>query len=153
VVKRKTIEEYVEVIYLLEEEEGRAQTGRIASEMRVRPSSATEMLQKLQEEGLLRYETYSGANLTPAGQRLARDLRRSHGVIADFLEIIGVDKDVADADACQMEHHVSRESVEQLQKFVKFAEGTISDPEWRENFRKFCRTGGLLTCNSFSKKE
>lgn len=152
-MKRKTIEEYVEVIYLLEEEDGRAQTGRIASEMRVRPSSATEMLQKLQEEGLLRYETYAGANLTPAGQRLARELKRRHGVIADFLEIIGVERDVADADACQIEHHVSRESVEHLEKFVEFAKGSLHDSEWREIFRKFGGRGELLTCNSCSRKE
>jgi DtxR family Mn-dependent transcriptional regulator len=150
-MKRKTIEEYVEVICLLEEEDGRAQTGRIASEMRVRPSSATEMLQKLQEEGLLRYETYAGATLTPSGQRLAWELRRRHAVIADFLEIIGVDRGVANADACEIEHHVSRESIEQLQKFVEFAKESLCDPEWRENFRKFCRKGGPLACD-FSKR-
>jgi DtxR family Mn-dependent transcriptional regulator len=152
-VKRKTIEEYVEVIYLLEAKDGRAQTGRIASEMKVRPSSATEMLQKLQEEGLLRYETYSGANLTPAGQRLARDMRRRHGVIADFLEMIGVERAIADADACQIEHHVSRESVEKLEKFVEFAKGSLRDPEWREKIRRFGRIGELLACNSCSRKE
>jgi DtxR family Mn-dependent transcriptional regulator len=152
-VKRKTIEEYVEVIYLLEAEDGRAQTGRIARELKVRPSSATEMLQKLQEEGLLRYEIYSGANLTPAGKKLARELKRRHGVIADFLEIIGVERAIADADACQIEHHVSRESMEKLEKFVEFAKGSLHDPEWRGNFRKFCRKGELLACNSCSRKE
>jgi Mn-dependent DtxR family transcriptional regulator len=149
-LKRKTIEEYVEVIYLLEEADGRAQTGRIARELRVRPPSATEMLQKLQEEGLLRYEIYSGANLTSSGKRLARELQRRHGVIADFLEIIGVERDVADADACQMEHHVSRESVEQLEKFIEFARGSLSDPEWNRDFRKFCRRGEPLARNTYS---
>jgi Mn-dependent DtxR family transcriptional regulator len=152
-LKRKTIEEYVEVIHLLEEADGRAQTGRIASELKVRPSSATEMLQKLQEEGLLRYEIYSGANLTSSGKRLARELQRRHGVIADFLEIIGVERDVADADACQMEHHVSRESVEQLEKFIEFARGSLSDPEWRRDYSKFCRGGEPLACNTYGGED
>ena len=135
------MEEYIETISSLEDRDGRAQTGKIASEMNVKPSSATEMLQKLQGEGLLKYETYSGATLTHAGQKLARDLKRKHGVIADFLEIIGVEKSVADADACQIEHHVSRESIEQLEKFVEFARGSLHDPHWIDNFRKFCKTG------------
>jgi DtxR family Mn-dependent transcriptional regulator len=151
-LKRKTIEEYVEVIHLLEEEDGRAQTGRIARELRVRPPSATEMLQKLKDKGLLRYETYSGANLTPAGQRLARELKRRHSVIADFLEIIGVEREVANADACQMEHHVSRESVEQLEKFIEFARGSLSDPGWRRDFSKFCRRKEPSGCNMHSGK-
>lgn len=146
------MEEYIETISTLEDREGKAQTGKIASEMNVRPSSATEMLQKLQEEGLLRYETYSGATLTPAGKELARDLDRKHGVIADFLEIIGVSKSVADADACQIEHHVSRESVEQLEKFVEFARGSLHDPNWIRNFRKYCETGRPVDCNSCGRR-
>lgn len=146
------MEEYIETISTLEDREGKAQTGKIASEMNVRPSSATEMLQKLQEEGLLRYETYSGATLTPAGKKLARDLDRKHGVIADFLEIIGVSKSVADADACQIEHHVSRESVEQLEKFVEFARGSLHDPNWIRNFRKYCETGRPVDCNSCGRR-
>jgi len=137
-MRKKTIEEYIETISSLEDREGRAQTGRVASRMNVKPSSATEILQKLQGEGLLKYETYSGATLTPAGKKLARDLNRKHGVIAEFLEIIGVEKSVADADACQIEHHVSRESFEQLEKFVEFAKGSLHDPEWIDSFRKFC---------------
>ncbi len=151
-MRKKTLEEYIETISFLEDREGRAQTGKIASEMNVRPSSATEMLQKLQGEGLLKYETYSGATLTPAGQQLARDLKRKHGIIADFLEIIGVEKSVADADACQIEHHVSRESVEQLEKFVEFAKSSLHDPQWIENFRKFCETGEMVACNFCGEK-
>jgi Mn-dependent DtxR family transcriptional regulator len=147
------MEEYIETISSLEDREGRAQTGKIASEMNVRPSSATEMLQKLQEEGLLRYEIYSGATLTPAGKKMAQDLDKKHGVIADFLEIIGVTKSVADADACQIEHHVSRESVEQLEKFVEFAKCSLHDPKWMKNFRKYCETGEPVACNFCSERE
>ena len=42
-MKRKRVEEYIEIIHALELEEGRAATGRIAAEMGVKPSSATEM--------------------------------------------------------------------------------------------------------------
>lgn len=140
-MRRKTVEEYIETIHALELTEGRAATGRIARDMGVKPSSATEMLRKLQKEGLLQYESYAGATLTDAGKRLAVELVGKHRAIADFLEIIGVRRSVAERDACQMEHHVGRETMEQLEKFVQFA--GLSSPEsvWIESFRRYCQTG------------
>jgi Mn-dependent DtxR family transcriptional regulator len=52
-MRKKTVEEYIEIIHALEVREGRAATGKIAAEMGVKPSSATEMVKKLQKEGLL----------------------------------------------------------------------------------------------------
>jgi len=146
-MRQKTMEEYIEIIHALEIRDGRAATGRIATEMKVRPSSATEMLRKLQHEGLLQYETYAGATLTESGRKLALDLKCKHKVIADFLEIIGVDRSVAERDACQMEHHVGRETMERLKRFVQFASLSPSEPLWIENFRRYCETGELVGCN------
>ncbi len=140
-MRRKTVEEYIEIIHALELKEGRAATGRIAEEMGIKPSSATEMLQKLQKEGLLQYESYAGATLTDSGRRLALELKSKHRAIADFLEIIGVQKSVAERDACQMEHHVGRETMERLEKFVQFAGLFSSEPIWIENFKRYCETG------------
>ncbi|MBN1236184.1 MAG: metal-dependent transcriptional regulator [Methanotrichaceae archaeon] len=146
-MRQKTVEEYIEIIYALEIRDGRAATGKIASEMKIKPSSATEMLKKLQKEGLLQYETYAGATLTDCGKRLALELRSKHKAIADFLEIIGVDRRVAERDACQMEHHVGRETMEKLERFVQFAGLSSYEPLWVENFRRYCETGQPGECN------
>ena len=146
-MRRKRVEEYIEIIHALELEEGRAATGRIAAEMGVKPSSATEMLQKLQNEGLLHYESYAGATLTDSGRRLALELKGKHRAIADFLEIIGVDRSSAEKDACQMEHHVGQETMERLKKFVQFAGLSSRQPIWIENFKRYCETGQLEECN------
>jgi len=146
-LRQKTMEEYIEIIHALEIQEGRAATGRIASKMKVKPSSATEMLRKLQDEGLLKYETYAGATLTDSGRKLALELKGKHKAIADFLEIIGVDRSIAERDACQMEHHVGQETMERLKRFVQFASLSPSEPLWIENFRRYCETGELVECN------
>ena len=146
-MKRKRVEEYIEIIHALELEEGRAATGRIAAEMGVKPSSATEMLQKLQNEGLLHYESYAGATLTDSGRRLALELKGKHRAIADFLEIIGVDRNSAEKDACQMEHHVGRETMERLKKFVQFAGLSSRQPIWIENFKRYCENGRAEKCD------
>lgn len=140
-MRRITKEEYIETIDVLEKKDERAQTGQIAEKMDVKPPSVTEMLQKLQDEGLVDYEPYLGASLTPAGKRLAEELMVRHKVIADFLDIIGVERKLAEQDACQIEHHVSKLTAERLRKFVEFVHTAPRDPGWIESFKTFCETG------------
>lgn len=147
-MKRKTIEEYIEIIFVLEQTEQRAHTGRIAAEMGVKPPSVTQILRKLEREGLVRHEPYGGATLTPAGEAIAEALMARHRIIADFLEIIGVDRDRAELDACQIEHYVAGQTVERLAKFVEFVKSAPRDPRWMEHFRHFCNTGQRIDCKS-----
>ncbi|MDP2797381.1 MAG: metal-dependent transcriptional regulator [Methanoregula sp.] len=120
-MRPKTIEEYIETICVLEQRNGRAQTGMIASRMGVKPPTITEMLQKLEREGLIHYESYNGAILTGSGKKMARELMQKHRIIANLLEILGIDRELAEVDACQIEHHVSPETLKTLEQFVEFA--------------------------------
>ncbi|MCK4266982.1 MAG: metal-dependent transcriptional regulator [Thermoplasmata archaeon] len=151
-MRRITKEEYIETIDVLERKDGRAQTGQIAEMMDVKPPSVTEMLQKLQGEGLVDYEPYLGASLTPAGIRLAAELTARHKVIADFLEIIGVERELAEQDACQIEHHVSKVTAERLQEFVRFVQEAPRDPKWIEHFKTYCETGEREECQEEGRK-
>jgi len=136
-MRHKTIEEYIEAICVLERKNGRVQTGVIAEFMGVKPPSITEMLQKLHKQGLIHYESYSGATLTESGKEMARELMQKHRIIADFLEIFGIDRALAEIDACQIEHCVSHETVKALEKYVEFVR---SDPLATESIRRFRST-------------
>lgn len=133
-MRHKTIEEYIETIYVLEQRNGRAQTGMIAEHMGIKPPSITEMLHKLKQEGLIHYEAYTGATLTSAGNRMARDLMQKHRVIADLLEIFGIEREHAEVDACEIEHHVSTKTLKRLGQFVEFVR---EDPATTESIRRF----------------
>ena len=74
-------------------------------------------------------------------------LMEKHRTLADFLEIIGVDRSDADIDACQIEHHVSERTMERLHKFVEFVRSAPRDPKWLEHFEYFCRTGERPECD------
>ncbi|CCJ37524.1 DtxR family iron dependent repressor [Methanoculleus bourgensis MS2] len=141
-MRRKTKEEYIEIICLLEREQGRAQTGMIAEAIDVKPPSVTEMLRKLEEKGLIIYEPYAGATLTPAGLEMARDLRQRHRTFADLLGLLGVDAGTAEADACQFEHHVSPETLEHLGLFLEFLRESPEGRQSLEDFREFRRRRG-----------
>jgi DtxR family transcriptional regulator, Mn-dependent transcriptional regulator len=146
-MKRKTTEEYVETIFILQNTNGFAKTGKISSEMGIQPSSVTEMLQKLQEEGYIQYEPYKGAVLTEAGKELAREVMKKHKIIADFLEIIGVERELAEADACQIEHHVTVKTLQRLGKFVEFINNAPHEPRWLEHFNHYIKTGERRQCS------
>lgn len=152
-IKRKTIEEYVETIFFLQNRNGNAKTGRISSQIGVQPSSVTEMLQKLQEEGYIQYEPYKGAELTETGKILAHELMSKHKIIADFLEIIGVQRELAEADACQIEHHVTAKTMQRLGKFVEFINDAPHEPKWIEHFNYYIKTGKRKHCNFYEEKE
>lgn len=152
-IKRKTTEEYIETIYVLQKREGYAKTGKISAQLGVRSSSVTEMLQKLQEEGYVQYEPYKGALLTDFGKQIAHELMSKQRIIADFLEIIGVTKGLAEADACQIEHHVTAKTLERLGKFVEFIHNAPHEPQWIDHFQYYLETGKRKICNHYKEKE
>ena len=145
-MRRKTVEEYLESIWVLEMKDGCAHTGAIASKMGVRPPSVTEMLQKLQMEGFVTYQPFIGAKLTRSGRKKARELMRKHRVIADFIEFLGIGRELAEVDACEMEHHVSKRTMERLEKFVTFVRDAPRDPRWISHYHHYCDTGERIGC-------
>ncbi len=142
----KTVEEYIEVIYALQQKHGHVHTNDVASILGVAPASVTEMLQKLSKKNLVNYEPYHGVTLAADGGKMAKELMQKHKTLAEFLEIIGVDRKDAEVDACQIEHHVSPQTMKQLNKFVEFVRDAPQDPRWLEHFKHFCKTGKRLRC-------
>ncbi|MBS3781309.1 MAG: metal-dependent transcriptional regulator [Candidatus Thermoplasmatota archaeon] len=151
-MKRKTLEEYLKVIYLLEKRNGHAKTGEISSELDVKPPSVTEMLKKLEEEGYLKYKRYEGVKLTRTGKNIARNLMISHETIADFLKIIGVEGEQAELDACELEHHISQTTLKKLNKLIEFIDDAPDEPKWIEHYRHYVKTGERKECE-FYKNE
>jgi DtxR family Mn-dependent transcriptional regulator len=146
-MKTKTIEEYIETIHALQKKHGHAHTNDVASVLGVAPPSATEMLQKLGKQKLVKYVPYRGATLTDKGERMARELLEKHRTLAEFLELIGVGQEDAEIDACKIEHHVSEDTINQLNKFLEFVRDAPHDPRWLAHFRHFCETGERLSCD------
>ncbi len=134
-MKSKTQEEYIEAIHALQQKHDHVHTNDLAQTLKVAPPSATEMLQKLSKRKLVNYVPYHGVTLTKKGERIAFELKERHKTLAEFLEIIGVDKKDAENDACQIEHHVSSQTIKQLNKFVEFVRNAPSDSKWWKNLR------------------
>ncbi|TLY02671.1 MAG: transcriptional regulator MntR [Thaumarchaeota archaeon] len=113
------MEDYLEVIYELIAQKGYATTVDISSYLNVSSPSVTKMLQRLNESGHLNYEKYRGISLTESGIAVAKNIHDRHGVLAEFLKIIGVDEDTASRDAEGIEHHLHPETLKKLEEFIR----------------------------------
>jgi Mn-dependent DtxR family transcriptional regulator len=101
------VEDYLERILGLINSKGYARVIDIASALKISQASVTNMVQRLDADGLLKYEKYRGLVLTAAGERLARKITHRHRLLTDFLKLLGLDEQVIYHDVEGMEHHIS----------------------------------------------
>jgi len=101
------VEDYLERILELIDSKGYARVVDIANSLNISQASVTNMVQRLDADGLLKYEKYRGLVLTAAGETLARNITRRHQLLTDFLTLLRLDKRVIHHDVEGMEHHIS----------------------------------------------
>jgi DtxR family Mn-dependent transcriptional regulator len=139
-------EDYLEVLDDIISEKGYAKVKDVSKILGVGPSSVTEMFQKLSETGYINYKKYSGVTLTAKGKKIAKKTRKKHDTLINFLLIIGVDKEIANEDACRIEHVVNSETMNRLTKFVDFVQHFNEGPKWLDHFKHFYETGEYVEC-------
>ncbi len=116
-------EDYLEAIYLICRDRGGARSKEIMEHLEVSGPSVTEALQLLSDKKLVNYVPYGPVTLTNQGEALARDVLCRHETLRDFfIEVLGVDADIADQGACKMEHAVSPNIMERMIKYTRFVQ-------------------------------
>lgn len=116
-----TLEDYLEAISRLEAEKTVARVRDIASALSVHKSTVTSALKGLAEKGLVNYHPYEAVTVTAEGKKAAQKITRRHRVIRRFLtDVLSVGEDVAEANACRMEHVIDTEVLERLAMFAEF---------------------------------
>ncbi len=106
----EAVEDYAKAIYALARRScgEPVTTTDVASRMGVTPASASSMLKKLAELGLVAHEPYRGVRLTEDGERLALEVLRHHRLLELYLaEHLGVPWDRVHEEADALEHVLS----------------------------------------------
>jgi DtxR family transcriptional regulator, Mn-dependent transcriptional regulator len=104
------VEDYAKAIYALREDEEPVGITAIAHRLNVTPASASGMVRKLDELGLVTHERYRGVRLTEAGTRLALEMIRHHRLLELYLaESLGVPWDRVHQEAEVLEHVLSED--------------------------------------------
>ncbi|MGD9737672.1 MAG: metal-dependent transcriptional regulator [Solirubrobacterales bacterium] len=107
----EAIEDYAKAIYAISRDrDGPVLNGELAERLGVTPATATSMLQRLAELGLVDYVPYKGVTLTAAGRKLALEVIRHHRLIEAYLaEALGMPEDRVHEEAEVLEHYISEE--------------------------------------------
>ncbi len=119
-MQAERIEEYLEtILYLIKKNNAPAKTKQIADELNVSQPSVTEMVQKLSNEGFVKYKPYYGVEFTEKGALEAARIKRKHQVLEKFLvDVLDVDTKIAHSEACELEHSVSDMVLERICTYI-----------------------------------
>ncbi len=136
-------EDYLKTIYKLSREKSTVRLSELARQLGVKMPSAIQMLRSLEEAGLLKYGNHGLIRLTEQGAKIAKKLYERHQLLKKFLiKYLNIDPEIAERDACGMEHHMSPETYERLIKFIEFMEGCPrGEPLWLTSFHYFLKHG------------
>jgi DtxR family transcriptional regulator, Mn-dependent transcriptional regulator len=138
-----SMEDYLETISSLKEEGKPVTVTAISKVMGVKKPSVNWALTKLSVTGLVLHEKYGNVELTAKGAKIASDVLQRHEILRRFLvDILNVEPDTANNDACRMEHVLSRDSLSRLEKFIDFVLSCPrGDPEWLKGFNYYVEHG------------
>src|SRR5207302_457050 len=109
--RSQAIEDYAKAIYALERRDAEAvSTNALAERLGVTPASASGMVKRLGELGLVEHQPYRGVSLTEDGRRVALEVMRHHRLLELYLvETLGVPWDRVHQEAEVLEHVLSEE--------------------------------------------
>lgn len=136
-----SLEDYLEAVYLIGLKKKVIRVKEIADFLNVKVPSVVDAVSKLQEKGLVFHEKYGYLNLTKSGIDAAKLIYRKHEEIYKFLnQFLGMDKQTSEIDACGIEHHISKDTLERIIKFMEFLETDPEGyPEWLTGFNSFVK--------------
>ena len=115
------IQDYLREIYKLGADGGRVSVTALAKRQGVSPASASAMVKKLAALDLAVHEPYRGITLTTAGEKVALEVIRHHRLLELYLaETLGVHVDEVHDEAERLEHVISEELEERIDKALGF---------------------------------
>jgi DtxR family Mn-dependent transcriptional regulator len=115
----QSLEDYLEMVSFLADE-GEVRVTDIAARLNVSKPSVLTALKILEEQGYLGHERYRTVSLTPKGVVRAREIRDIHNLLTVFLQdVVGVNPEIAEKDACKMEHLLSEETLKKIRSLVR----------------------------------
>lgn len=126
----ESAEDYLEAILMLKHQLGQVRSIDIVNHLGVTKPSVSRAMKLLENDGYITREMNRYLELTPKGLEIAECMYERHKFLSYFLMAIGGDETTATSDACRIEHVISKESFENLKKFVREAiENNILDAD------------------------
>ena len=117
-VLNESAENYLETILILSQILPVVRSVDIANELGFKKSSVSVAMKNLREKEHIKVDEQGFIHLTLSGLEIANMIYERHTLLSSWLIHLGVPADVAAADACKMEHVISKESFEAIKRHV-----------------------------------
>ena len=115
----ESAEDYLESILRLREKQGYVRSIDIVNLLGYSKPSISVAMKHLRENGYIEMDRDNYITLTDSGMAIADRIYNRHKTLKAFLMNLGVDPDVAERDACKIEHDISEESFEKIEEEVR----------------------------------
>ena len=115
---QQSAEDYLETMLILQNKYGYIRSIDIAKHLGVTKPSVSYAVKRLRESGYITMESNGPISLTPPGMEIAKRTYERHTALVSFLTLLGVDEDLAEEDACQIEHVISNDTYLAICRYV-----------------------------------
>ncbi len=112
-------ENYLETILLIKEKKGKVRAVDIIEELGYTKSSVSRAVNILRDKEYIIIDKNGSITFTPKGRETANCLYERHKVLTECLIRLGVEKSIAEKDACRIEHIISKESFQAIKNHVE----------------------------------
>ena len=138
-----SLEDYLEAILLAVRKSRVARVRDIAKRLNVGMSAVTAALKALAKQELINYEPYQFITLTDRGREVANEISSRHRVLREFFtDVLGLDDETAEANACRMEHAADEALLDRLGLFAEFVNHCPrAGDDWVKAFQRYCAEG------------
>ena len=113
----ESTEMYLETILLLKNKNSEVHAVDIAAELDYSRASVSRAMKRLEDKGYIEV-VRNVINFTPDGELLAKNVYERHHTIKKMLLLLGADEELAERDACKIEHAVSPELMDLIKKNI-----------------------------------
>ncbi len=132
------LQDYLEAILLCEREHRFVRTKHLAERLGVKSPSVHAAVKELTHLGLVEHESYGHIELTPDGRREAECVYARHKILYHFFaDTLGLPRDLAENNACGIEHHLNDLSMDRFSKLLGFLDRKAKeDAEFARELKK-----------------
>jgi len=114
----ESAENYLETILMLSRKLPVVRSIDISNEMGFRKSSVSIAMKNLRESEYITVTKEGYIYLTDAGMEIAETILERHELLTKWLKSLGIDPQIAEDDACKIEHDVSKETFAAIKKVI-----------------------------------
>ncbi len=116
---RKSSEDYLETMLVMQERHGYIRSIDIAAELNVTKPSVSYATKRLRENGYITMDKEGLITLTDKGMEIAESMYERHRLLTQFFVRLGIDEKIAREDACKIEHDLSEETFLAIKNHVE----------------------------------